>query len=36
MGVEFVQITPADRAALRDFLQERATSEPGTEADLDL
>jgi hypothetical protein len=36
MGVEFVQITPADRAVLRDFLQERATSEPGTEADLDL
>lgn len=36
MGIEFVQISPADRALLRDFLQAQTTSEGETEGDLDL
>ncbi|MCI0404390.1 MAG: PilZ domain-containing protein [Acidobacteria bacterium] len=36
MGVEFVQISPADRALVRDFLQAQTRNEGETEGDLDL
>lgn len=35
MGVEFVQIVPDDRAALRNFLREQVGSDLEIEADLD-
>jgi hypothetical protein len=36
MGVEFVQISPADRALLREFLKARVGNERGPEADFEL